>query len=96
MKRVFAIALLLASTEPECGTHDMTRVRDEAQQWLTEMGYQYYGYSCSNVDSDGDGYVSCTVNLKEHPDPLLIECRAYNGHGCKGALPKTVIRNVVR
>lgn len=87
-----ACALLLATTDDGCsGEYDMQRVRGEASHWLGEMGYAYYGFSCSDTDSDGDGYVSCTVNLKEHPDPLLIECRARNGHGCRGALPKAIV-----
>ena len=49
---------------------------------------------CMDVDSDQDGYVSCTVFLKEK-DPLYIECRygsggCNGGSGCRGATGKTI------
>ncbi len=88
-----ATLLLLGMTESDgCAQYDMTQVREEAQRWLGEMRYDFYGFSCSDTDSDHDGYVSCTVNLKEHAEPLLIECRAYSGHGCRAALPKVIMQ----
>ncbi len=34
------------------------------------------GISCSNVDSDGDGYVSCDVNIGK--EVILLECPTFS------------------
>ena len=36
-------------------------VRQEAAEWALEMGMQDPRVECVNFDTDGDGYVSCTV-----------------------------------
>lgn len=36
---------------------------NNAKVYATEMGWSIKGSSCSGADSDGDGYVSCSVNL---------------------------------
>ncbi len=49
---------------------------------------------CTDSDSDGDGYVSCTV-FRGSDDPLPIQCGAENwcvsncAHGCRIAVPGT-------
>jgi len=45
----------------------------QARKWATSMGLDVKGVNCVNHDTDGDGYVSCTVsdaNEKLH----AIEC----------------------
>lgn len=51
----------------------------------------FLGVSCVERDSDGDGYVSCTI-FRKGKDPIALEC-AYGGFwsagpGCKMAQPK--------
>lgn len=45
------------------------------------------GFECAQQDTDGDGYVSCTV-FRKGADPLLIECGSERfcvncARGCK-------------
>lgn len=58
--------------------------KDEAGKWANELGLQYTGISCGDIDSDNDGYVSCTLAMKDG-STKSIECRgAYSwGHGCR-------------
>ncbi len=33
--------------------------------YATEMGWKMVGGTCADTDSDGDGYISCTINIQE-------------------------------
>ncbi|MCX6714817.1 MAG: type II secretion system protein [Candidatus Uhrbacteria bacterium] len=33
--------------------------------YATEMGWKMVGGTCADTDSDGDGYISCTINVQE-------------------------------
>lgn len=59
----------------------------DAKRFVDELGWQVQGISCADVDSDGDGYVSCTI-AKQDGTSEFVECRgAYSfGHGCR--IPK--------
>lgn len=61
--------------------------KQEAMRWASELGYQVQGVSCANIDSDDDGYVSCTVAVVQGDTTraMPIECRgAFSvGHGCR-------------
>ena len=48
---------------------------DEAKAWANEIGLKYKGVTCSDRDSDNDGYISCTV-LPEVGDIVNVECAA--------------------
>lgn len=67
------------------------KARSEAASWTKEMGIKDATVSCVNLDSDGDGYVSCTVNNNGQLIPL--ECaRAYSFQsGCR--VQKLQIKN---
>lgn len=69
--------------------------KPEARQWAEDMGYknQLKGVACTTIDSDHDGYVSCSVALAEKPEPIAIECRTIYGAGCKVAIPKVRVSN---
>lgn len=62
---------------------------EEARAYAQKMGMKIKGVSCMNRDTDGDGYVSCTLNVIEKDEsmtPIPIECAAkwsYNNEGCK-------------
>ncbi len=59
-----------------------------AKQFLQELNMKYDGVSCVKHDSDGDGYVSCTVALPES-QTLALECAgfrfvsAFSNEGCR-------------
>jgi len=64
---------------------------EEARNYAAKMDRTLKGVSCMNRDIDGDGYVSCTLNVVEKDGSLSrvpIECAAkwtYNNEGCKEA-----------
>lgn len=66
------------------GETQTAAAKSEARSWARELGLQTTGVACANIDSDGDGYVSCTIALKDG-STKQIECRgAYApGHGCR-------------
>lgn len=83
---------------------DPEAAKASARQYAKDLGYEVAGVSCTGVDSDGDGYVSCTVRLKD-PDPsgsslLALECSRGEvtfTSGCKVApLVKNKTTNVNR
>jgi prepilin-type N-terminal cleavage/methylation domain-containing protein len=61
-----------------------------AQKWARDMGYANVFISCVDIDSDGDGYVSCTVR-EDGKSPIQIECAgAFTmNNGCR--MPKAII-----
>lgn len=56
-----------------------------AKEWALQLGYNPTHVSCVNHDTDGDGYVSCTVRVKEQPQPIGWECTGWNRYnkGCR-------------
>jgi prepilin-type N-terminal cleavage/methylation domain-containing protein len=59
-----------------------------ARNWATSMGYENAAVNCVQQDTDGDGYVSCTVRDKATDKLIPIECAAaFNlNSGCR--IPK--------
>ena len=59
----------------------------DAKKYVAELGWDVSGIACADVDSDGDGYVSCTI-AKKNGTNEFVECRAAYafGHGCR--IPK--------
>lgn len=64
-------------------------VKTEAETFARSMGESYTGINCVTYDSDGDGYVSCTI-FRSGKDPLPIECarKWSRNSGCKLAMPQ--------
>jgi hypothetical protein len=51
-------------------------------------GDAFKAATCVTLDSDGDGYVTCTV-FRRAQEPYAIECTCRKGnHGCKPAALK--------
>lgn len=84
-------ALVLALTIPliACGAYQL----DDQERMITELGAQDYAgrsggkfVSCSGQDSDGDNYVTCTIqtatqgNTPGSEQELLC---SYSSRGCK-------------
>lgn len=64
----------------------------QVEQYAAEMGYTLTGKHCQTADSDGDGYVSCDVNIKTkdgQEKTLALDCattrgvRSYYSTGCR-------------
>lgn len=95
MKRLFcASVLLLTAMQVDSCSSDAevsAAVESEAKLWLGKMAYEFKGVGCSTADSDGDGYVSCTVNRGQDREPMMIECRRLTGSGCKLAQKQNVV-----
>jgi hypothetical protein len=56
-------------------------LRDNMQKYSVSMGYTFLGGSCSGVDSDGDGYVSCDARVQEGVDSraIALDCETTRG-----------------
>ena len=71
---MFAFACNAPASDPKKPTA-------EARAWADELGMKDAPVTCSEVDSDGDGYVSCTV--KNGADLHSIQCLAsIDSNGC--------------
>lgn len=57
-----------------------------AENWAKDMGFTLVGQSCSPVDSDGDGYFTCSVNIGDKM--VSLQCPGVLG-GCKLTENKT-------
>jgi prepilin-type N-terminal cleavage/methylation domain-containing protein len=96
---VAILAVFLALSVVACkgmtsGDETKKAATHDAAKFVKELGWQVTGISCADIDSDGDGYVSCTIAKKDGTTDF-VECRgAYSfGHGCR--MPKLRIdRNV--
>lgn len=60
-----------------CAPVDQQHAEGEARAWAQRMGVRVKAVECVRLDSDGDGYVSCSV-AQELPsgavEPLGLEC----------------------
>lgn len=88
------VALLLALVTTGCkqignwSGQSAKVARAEAMQWAKDMSIPATGVTCSGADSDGDGYVSCSVGYTVADGSLRtipLECaRAYTfNDGCR-------------
>ena len=64
----------------------------EARTWAHDLGLNVERVVCNDNDSDGDGYVSCTLATKDGATQQ-VECRgAWSwGHGCRVPKPNLQI-----
>lgn len=84
-------SLLLAG----CG--DVEKARAAAKQYAQELGYKPLGIACTSTDTDGDGYVACSVRIEDKAEPLALECSRGDWtftEGCKVAMPKMRVNTV--
>jgi prepilin-type N-terminal cleavage/methylation domain-containing protein len=68
------LALVFVAT---CGAGDQGNLKIQAKQFADDLGYEVKGVSCMSHDSDGDGYISCTIRYEASPDEfetLALEC----------------------
>lgn len=53
---------------------------EEAREWAAELGMDLKSVSCVAKDTDGDGYVSCTLMLGDDTTKG-VECAGARGDG---------------
>ncbi len=82
-----AIVIIPISIKACTGPETKHAATSEAVGFARDLGWKVKGISCTDIDSDRDGYVSCTIAL-ENGTNEFVECRgAYSfGHGCR--IPK--------
>jgi hypothetical protein len=61
-----------------------------AKQWSSQMGFKPVGISCTGIDSNEDGYVSCSIAVLKNdgtPSMIPIECAGSFtvNSGCRAA-----------
>jgi type II secretory pathway pseudopilin PulG len=89
---ILGIILAIAGFGVTRCSSSQSTAEEEARAYALKMGMNIKGLSCMNRDTDGDGYVSCTLNVVEkdgRETPVPIECAAkwsYNNDGCKEAI----------
>lgn len=54
-----------------CSGADRRAASDEATRWSQQMGIQPLVVDCVGMDTDGDGYLSCTVSYRK-PDGAIV------------------------
>ena len=66
------------------------KVEHQAREWANDLGYKVIGVAARNDDSDGDGYVSVTVNVAKPSggeELVAIECKKASwvmlSYGCR-------------
>lgn len=65
-----------------------------ARAWAAKMGYTLQGVSCVDRDTDGDGYVSCTlVTVADPGRPIALECARSTSMNSGCRLQKPVAPN---
>lgn len=85
------IAVLVGSWLTKCSS-SRDEAEEEARSYAQKMGMEIKGVSCMNLDTDDNGYVSCTLNVIEKDgktSPVPIECASkwsFNNDGCREAL----------
>ncbi len=63
-------------------------VESEALDFATKMSGHVNAVQCMNIDSDNDGYVTCTVFMQDR-EPFSLQCAQMEGwEGCKTTVPK--------
>lgn len=66
-----------------CSTADVQKATKQAEEFAKHMP-EATGVTCNDSDSDGDGYVSCTV-FRGDKDPLALSCGAQRFCSCNCA-----------
>jgi len=47
---------------------------DNATKWAEDLGYEVIAAKCGTFDSDDNGYVSCTIRVKDREELIYVEC----------------------
>lgn len=79
---LLAIAALstLAACPNVTGAHKDV-AENEAREWASELGLDVKSVSCVAKDTDGDGYVSCTLVMGDGVTTKAVECAGARSSG---------------
>jgi hypothetical protein len=82
-------ALLALSTATRTVTGPVQRrgAESEARAWASGLGLRVDGVQCKDIDSDGDGNVSCTVAAGGRLHQIECPGALNVGHGCRAPKP---------
>lgn len=79
-------AIFVGNLATRCSDNGST-AEDEARKYAKSLGIDLKGVSCTERDSDGDGYVSCSISHNENgkTEIMPVECAVKWGmnSGCK-------------
>lgn len=60
---------------------------DNATKWAEDLGYEVIAAKCGTFDSDDNGYVSCTIRVKDREELIYVECpsitRQFYENNCR-------------
>lgn len=111
MKRLFLISAIVLSTFVACSYKKNTVPPEKAaKEYMTGLGFKTQGEpQCAGIDSDRDGYVSCSVAVVEADGKTRVqslECAGITNPdlgcdnqtdkyavGCKERLPKVLTKS---
>lgn len=62
---ILVIIEVVVTSTRGCGAGDQNDLKEQARAYANDLGYAIIGVSCMSHDSDGDGYISCTVRFEE-------------------------------
>lgn len=79
-----------------CTYKPQAEVEAEARAFGKAIGWDIAGASCSGRDSDGDGYVTCSIGVREGDKIRAerLECAIWEGSrdGCKQVVPPPAVQ----
>ena len=79
-----------------CARGSKADATEAAKEYATDLKWEIVAISCAHSDTDNDGYISCTLRVKENPEGPAVEkyldCAsgAFGSKtgGCKARLPQ--------
>jgi len=85
------VAVILAIFAQGCfqlGRKAPPDIESQARAFMERQTYKVLAVQCATLDSDGDGYVSCTVTVDDdgHKESEQVECAAelqFRADGCR-------------
>ena len=99
MKKAIVLTLCWMGLQVACDERKNTVPPEQAAaQWAQDLGLKTQGKpSCAQIDSDGDGYVTCTIALspkddKSQPETVSLQCAGVTSDdGCNAQTTKYVV-----
>lgn len=84
-KYIFVIIVALAAIALTVSIFgvDRSTAEGEARAWAKALGLQVIGISCAKMDTDGDGYVSCSVNTENGVQQIECAGKLSINSGCR-------------
>jgi hypothetical protein len=98
MKNVVFLTLVWMGLGIACeNRHNTVPPEEAAKKWADDLGLKTQGKAnCAQVDSDNDGYVTCTVALAgkegDKADTVSLQCAGVTGDdACNSQTTKYVV-----